>query len=97
MTENRQHWLDRLRGLRRTQPAPEPPHKRYHAPSRDKLRAATFWQSPEAWRQLRRIVFEQEVSQQALISEALNALFARYGRPPVAIGLTKPPTTPSSA
>jgi hypothetical protein len=95
MSENRLHWLDRLRGLRRTQPAPEPPHKRYHAPSRHKLRAATFWQSPEAWRQLRRIAVEQEVSQQALIGEALNGLFQRYGRPPVAIGLTEPPAPPT--
>jgi len=91
MSEDRQHWLDRLRGLRRTQPPPAPPHQRYHAPSRDKLRAATFYQSPEAWRQLKRIAFEHGVSQQALIGEALNQLFQRYGRPPVAIGLTEPP------
>jgi hypothetical protein len=61
------------------------------------LRAATFWQSPEAWRQLRRIAFEQEVSQQALVGEALNALFARYGRPPVAIGLTERPVSSNGA
>ena len=60
------------------------------------LRAATFWQSPEAWRQLRRIAFENEVSQQALIGEALNALFQRYGRPPVAIGLSEPPAAATS-
>jgi hypothetical protein len=87
---NRQHWLDRLRGLRRTQLTPAS-RLRYKAPSREAMKAATFWQSPEAWRQLKHIAFEHDVSQQALLGEALNALFARYGRPPVAIGLSEPP------
>jgi hypothetical protein len=51
----------------------------------------TFHQSPEAWRQLKLMAFEQGTSQQALLGEALNALFARYGRPPVAVGLAEPP------
>jgi hypothetical protein len=89
--KDRQHWLDRLRGLRRTQPTPVP-QPRYKAPSREGLKAATFHQSPEAWRQLKGIAFEQGVSQQALVGEALNLLFQRYGRPPVAVGLAEPPS-----
>ena len=79
-----------MRGLRRTQPTPAS-KPRYKAPSREALKAATFFQSPEAWRQLKGLAFEHEVSQQALLGEALNALFTRYGRPPVAIGLSEPP------
>ena len=55
------------------------------------LRAATFYQSAEAWRQLKLIAFEQGTSQQAPLGEALNALFARYGWPPVAMGFSEPP------
>jgi hypothetical protein len=88
---NREHWLDRLRGLRRTQPAATAQPRYRRPPSREALQAATFYQSPEAWRQLKQMGFEQGVSQQALVGEALNALFLRYGRPPVAIGLAEPP------
>jgi hypothetical protein len=91
MGGNRQQWLDRLRGLRRTQPTPAPSQRYRRPPSREALQAATFYQSPEAWRQLKLIAFEQGTSQQALLGEALNALFARYGRPPVAIGFSEPP------
>ena len=59
--KDRQHWLDRLRGLRRTQPTPVP-QPRYKAPSREGLKAATFHQSPEAWRQLKGIAFEHGIN-----------------------------------
>jgi Antitoxin-like ribbon-helix-helix len=91
MDGDRRPWLDRLRALRRTQPAPEPSQRYRRPPSREALRASTFYQSPEAWRQLKLIAFEQGTSQQALLGEALNTLFARYGRPPVAVGLAEPP------
>jgi hypothetical protein len=48
------------------------------------------WQTKEAHAQIKRLATELGVSQQIAIGEALNQLFARYGRPPVAIGLTEP-------
>ena len=94
MSADRQHWLDRLRGLRRTQPTPPPPAppKRYRSPPcRDNLRPLMSWQTKEAAQQLKVLAAELGVSQQMAIGEALNLLFQRYGRPPVAIGLAEPP------
>src|SRR6185295_13576484 len=72
MGGKRQQWLHRLRGLRRTQPTPSASQRSRRSPSRESLRASTFYQSPEAWRQLKLIAFEQGTSQQALLGEALH-------------------------
>ena len=49
------------------------------------------WQTKEAAQQLKVLAAELGVSQQTAIGEGLNILFQRYGRPPVAIGLSEPP------
>lgn len=40
--------------------------------------------SPETLRQLQTVAFEQNRKQQDLMSEALNDLFAKYGKPKIA-------------
>jgi hypothetical protein len=47
-------------------------------------RAMTTWQNPEALKQLKLMAFEMNVSQQELVAEALNLLFAKHKRPTVA-------------
>jgi hypothetical protein len=92
MSENRQHCLDRLRGLRRIQPAPPPRSRRYRSlPSRENLQPLMSWQTKEAVQRLKALATELGVSQQTAIGEGLNLLFQRYDRPPVAIGLAEPP------
>lgn len=49
-------------------------------PSRVGRRQVSTWMLPDAARQLRMLAAEQEKSQQALFSEALNLLFAKYGK-----------------
>ena len=43
-----------------------------------------FWTTATAKKQLRLLAAEEETTQQALLTEALNALFRARGRPPVA-------------
>ena len=54
------------------------------APSRRGRRAVTFYTDPEAHQQLRILGVETGESTQALMTEALNALFTKHGKPPVA-------------
>lgn len=90
MSEHRQHWLDRLRSLRRTQPTPPPSSRRYRSPpSRENLQPLMSWQTKESAQQLKALAAELGVSQQTAIGEGLNLLFQRYDRPPVAIGLAE--------
>ncbi len=42
------------------------------------------WQTPEAVRQLRILAAEEGTSMQALMAEALNYIFAKYGKPQIA-------------
>jgi hypothetical protein len=49
-------------------------------PSRVGRRQVSTWVLPDAARQLRILAAEQGKSQQALIAEALNLLFAKYGK-----------------
>ena len=53
-------------------------------PSRITRKAITTWQDAVAVQQLKDIAGERRVSQQKLIAEALNMVFAKYGRPPIA-------------
>ncbi|HEY7085611.1 MAG TPA: ribbon-helix-helix domain-containing protein, partial [Hyphomicrobiaceae bacterium] len=75
-----------------TPPRPRPGRRRPYRspPSRKNLHPLMSWQTKEAHAQIKRLATELGVSQQIAIGEALNQLFARYGRPPVAIGLTEP-------
>lgn len=43
-----------------------------------------FWVPIAAKRQLRVMAAEGDTTQQALMREALNMLFAKYGKPPIA-------------
>jgi Antitoxin-like ribbon-helix-helix len=43
-----------------------------------------FWTTATAKKQLRLLAAEEETTQQALLTEALNALFRARGKPPVA-------------
>jgi len=46
--------------------------------------AMPFWTTATAKKQLRLIAAEEETTQQGLLTEALNDLFKRRGKPPVA-------------
>jgi len=46
--------------------------------------AMPFWTTATAKKQLRLLAAEEETTQQALLTEALNALFKSRGKPPVA-------------
>lgn len=57
----------------------------YVAPaSRQGRRGLLTYQDPVTIRQLRELAVEHDTSQQALMTEALNMLFTKYGKPPVA-------------
>ena len=43
-----------------------------------------FWATVAAKKQLRFLAAEQDSDQQALMTEALNLLFQKYGKPPIA-------------
>lgn len=65
-----------------------PPEKATKAPDTRPDRAgkrATLFQLPAAAKkQLAILAVEQETTQQALMSEALNDLFKKHGKPPIA-------------
>ena len=47
-------------------------------------KAAPFWMPEAAKRQLDFMVVEKDTTKQALLTEALNDLFRKYGKPPIA-------------
>ena len=53
-------------------------------PSRRRAKAMTVWQDEAAIKQLKELAVERNASQQKLVAEALNLLFSRYGKPPIA-------------
>ncbi|MFL6603977.1 MAG: ribbon-helix-helix domain-containing protein [Steroidobacteraceae bacterium] len=53
-------------------------------PSRVGLKQINCYQPPETWRQLKILAAEQEKTMEGLMGEALNLLFARYQKPPIA-------------
>lgn len=58
--------------------------KSYQAPSRAGKKAITGHFEPEVSKQIKLISLEEDTSVQALLGEALNDLFAKYGKPPIA-------------
>ena len=52
--------------------------------SRAGKKAAPFWMPAAAKKQLDYLTVEQDTTQQALLTEALNDLFKKYGKPPIA-------------
>jgi hypothetical protein len=53
-------------------------------PSRVGLKPINCYQPPETVRQLKILAAEQEKTMEALIGEALNLLFAKYQKTPIA-------------
>jgi hypothetical protein len=60
--------------------APKPQEK----PSRREKKAFTTWHDPAVIRQIKVICFENEITQQDFIKEALNLAFAKYKKPQIA-------------
>jgi hypothetical protein len=56
------------------------------APRPDRVGRAPlpFWATSPAKKQLRMLAAENDTTQQDLMTEALNMLFAKYGKPPIA-------------
>lgn len=53
-------------------------------PGRVEKRQVAGWFSEEAARQLRMMAAEEDATLQALLTEAINDLFRKRGRPPIA-------------
>jgi hypothetical protein len=53
-------------------------------PSRVGRVALASYQAPQAVRQLKILAAEEGTTLQALMAEALNLLFTKYGKPPIA-------------
>lgn len=80
-------------GLKSLKPAPPPeapalPDKtnRFEQPGRVGKKAIAAYFEPEVRRQLAILGARQDRSNQALLAEALNMLFEKYGEPPIARG-----------
>lgn len=56
-------------------------------PSRRGKVAITHWVDPAVRKQLARLSIDHDSSQGALVAEALNLLFEKYGQPPIAAPL----------
>lgn len=54
------------------------------APSREGMRAVTCYVREEAHKQLRLMCIEKNAKIQEIMVEALNDVFQKYGKPPVA-------------
>jgi hypothetical protein len=48
------------------------------------LKSLTVWVEPAVIRQVKFIALENDLKQQAVITEALNLLFHKYGKPEIA-------------
>ena len=67
--------------------APEPrtePERIGRPPSRQGKRAITGYVSQGAFTQFKILVAERNKDVQALVEEAINGLFQKYGKPPIA-------------
>jgi hypothetical protein len=88
MGENRKTIADALRevgaGLR-SKPATAPPSASTPVPkSRQGRRGLLTYHDPATVKQLQALALEHDTSQQQLVAEALNLLFVKYGKPPIA-------------
>lgn len=52
--------------------------------SKDQRKGQTLRLSPEAWKQLKLIALERETTAHALLIEAVNDLFRKHGKKPIA-------------
>lgn len=60
------------------------PAETQEKPSRQTKKSIMSWHDPAVVKQLKAIAFEHDTTQQALIQEALNLLFAKYGKDRIA-------------
>lgn len=60
------------------------PIKPFVQPSRAGKRQVMGYYASEAKRQLKQLCLDQEKTEQYLLGEALNLLFAKYGKPTIA-------------
>lgn len=63
---------------------PSVPEKAAVAPSRQGKKAITGFFDPAVSRQLKQIMLDEDSTIQALLAEALNDLFVKYGKKPIA-------------
>ncbi len=77
---DRATMFQRLTGLATEPPPPKAPR----APSRRGKKGHTTWLEPEVIKALKQLAVETDRTQESLVREALNALFKRYGKPPIA-------------
>jgi hypothetical protein len=57
---------------------------KHYRPSRDGTRAITAHADPAVSKQLRQLALDEDTNVQALVHEALNLLFEKYGKPQIA-------------
>jgi hypothetical protein len=62
---------------------PAPKKKTRNVPRKQQT-GIICYQLPEVAQMLRIVAAEQNKTQQALLAEALNAVFVKYGKPPIA-------------
>ena len=62
----------------------EPPAERQQSPSRVGKKPVTVYYGKEAHLQLKILAAEQDTTIQGLHEDALNALFVKHGKPPIA-------------
>jgi hypothetical protein len=65
----------------KTNPADKPAAS---SPDREGRAPLPFWATTAANKQLRFLAAEHDTHQQALMTEVLNLLFRKYGKPPIA-------------
>lgn len=65
-------------------PAPSATSPKYTPPSRKGTKAITGHFDPAVSKQLKQISLDQDTSIQSLLSEAINDLFRKYNKPPIA-------------
>jgi hypothetical protein len=53
-------------------------------PAKEKPRGQTLRLAPEAWRQLKMLAVERTTPSHKLLIEAINDLFRKHGKPPIA-------------
>jgi hypothetical protein len=58
---------------------------KHYRPSRDGTRAITAHADPAVSKQIRQLALDEDTSVQALVHEALNLLFEKYGKPQIAL------------
>lgn len=77
---------------RASQPTPEPPQPRerparasgFYAATRTGKKKVTAPLDPTAHKQLKQLGLDRDATTEALLVEAINDLFIKYGKPPIA-------------